>query len=86
MQEGPSCPTVWVIWAETASLDPSPSLLLGYALLTSRRASAMFLRMTTGFGFAQVSDCPLVHPDWASLSSFIPPSAFHSLKRRSCLA
>ena len=57
VQGVPSCPTVWVIWAETASLDPSPSLLLGYALLTSRRESALFLRMATGFGFAQVSLC-----------------------------
>ena len=45
---------VWVIWAESASRDTSPSLLLGYALLTSRAESALFLRMATGFGFAQV--------------------------------
>ena len=61
MQGGPSCPIVWVIWAETASLDPSPSLLLDYALLTSRRESALFLRMATGFGFAQVSSCSAPH-------------------------
>ena len=45
---------VWVIWAESPSRDTSPSLLLGYALLTSRAESALFLRMATGFGFAQV--------------------------------
>ena len=45
---------VWVIWAESASRDTSPSLVLGYALLTSRAESALFLRMATGFGFAQV--------------------------------
>ena len=49
-----SSPVVWVIWAESASRDTSPSLLLGYALLTSRAESALFLRMATGFGFAQV--------------------------------
>ena len=53
MQDVPGCPIVWVIWAESFR-DASPSLLLGYALLTSRRESALFLRMATGFGFAQV--------------------------------
>ena len=45
---------VWVVWAEAHLERISPSLLLGYALLASRRESALFLRMATGFGFAQV--------------------------------
>ena len=53
-QSVPGSPIVWVVWAESSSRDASPSLLLGYALLTSRRESAFFLRMATGFGFAQV--------------------------------
>ena len=53
LQNVPSCPIVWMVWAESFR-DASPSLLLGYALLTSRRESALFLRMATGFGFAQV--------------------------------
>ncbi|CAL5227982.1 g11033 [Coccomyxa viridis] len=54
-QNVPSCPIVWMVWAESFR-DASPSLLLGYALLTSRRESALFLRMATGFGFAQLGD------------------------------
>ena len=57
LQDVPGCPIVWVVWAESFSRDASPSLLLGYALLTSRRESALFLRMATGFGFAQVRFC-----------------------------
>ena len=34
----------------------SPSLLLAYLLLASRRPNALFLRMATGFGFAQIGD------------------------------
>jgi hypothetical protein len=49
-----STPVIWVIWAEADLERLSPSLLLGYALLTSRRENALFLRMATGFGFAQV--------------------------------
>ncbi len=45
---------VWVVWAEAHLERISPSLLLGYALLASRREGALFLRMATGFGFAQV--------------------------------
>ncbi|BDA45976.1 hypothetical protein COCOBI_08-0680 [Coccomyxa sp. Obi] len=47
---------VWVVWAEAHLERISPSLLLGYALLASRRESALFLRMATGFGFAQMGD------------------------------
>ena len=45
---------VWLVWAEADLERLSPSLLMGYALLTSRRENAMFLRMATGFGFVQV--------------------------------
>jgi hypothetical protein len=48
---------IWLIWAEAHLERISPSLLLGYALLASRRESALFLRMATGFGFAQVHKC-----------------------------
>ena len=69
LQEASSL-VVWVIWAESPSRDTSPSLLLGYALLTSRAEGALFLRMATGFGFAQVwrphaslgSICRASHP------------------------
>ncbi len=50
---------IWVVWAEAHLERISPSLLLGYALLASRRESALFLRMATGFGFAQVRVLPL---------------------------
>lgn len=45
---------IWILWAEAHLERISPSMLLGYALLASRRESALFLRMATGFGFAQV--------------------------------
>ncbi|KAK9858812.1 hypothetical protein WJX84_000664 [Apatococcus fuscideae] len=47
-----------LIWAEAAEgeLHMSPSLLLAYLLLASRRPNALFLRMATGFGFAQIGD------------------------------
>ena len=61
LQNAPGCPIVWVVWAESASRDASPSLLLGYALLASRRESALFLRMATGFGFAQVRGITRFH-------------------------
>jgi hypothetical protein len=44
---------VWLVWAEANGERMSPSLLLAYALLTSRRDPALFLRMATGLGFAQ---------------------------------
>ena len=47
-----------LIWAEAGDgeLQMSPSLLLAYLLLASRRPNALFLRMATGFGFAQIGD------------------------------
>ncbi|KAK9843046.1 hypothetical protein WJX74_006165 [Apatococcus lobatus] len=47
-----------LIWAEAGEgeLQMSPSLLLAYLLLASRRPNALFLRMATGFGFAQIGD------------------------------
>lgn len=46
-----------MIWAESPEgISVSPSLLLATALLTARKEAAMFLRMATGFGYAQVGD------------------------------
>ncbi len=47
-----------LLWAEAGSAEMamSPSLLLAYLLLASRRPNALFLRMATGFGFAQIGD------------------------------
>lgn len=48
---------VYLLWAESLEgLKVSPSLLLAFALLMVRREAALFLRMATGFGFAQVGD------------------------------
>lgn len=48
---------VHLVWAESLEgINVSPSLLLAFALLTVRREAALFLRMATGFGFAQVGD------------------------------
>ncbi len=48
---------VYMLWAETASGETlSPSLLLAQALLMARKEAAMFLRMSTGFGYAQIGD------------------------------
>ena len=45
------------MWAESVGgMRVSPSLLLAYVLLSARQESAMFLRMATGFGFAQIGD------------------------------
>ena len=49
---------VWLVWAEASGERVSPSLLMGYSLLTSRSDSALFLRMVTGFGFAQACTPP----------------------------
>ena len=48
---------VHLIWAESVEgIKVSPSLLLAHLLLMVRREAAMFLRMSTGFGYAQVGD------------------------------
>lgn len=58
---------VWLVWAEASGERMSPSLLMGYSLLTSRRDSALFLRMATGFGFAQVWPLVALCPTDAAL-------------------
>ncbi|KAK9818264.1 hypothetical protein WJX72_009738 [[Myrmecia] bisecta] len=58
-EEGVVLPTktVYLIWGETAQdVRVSPSVLLSYLLLTSRRDGALFLRMATGLGFCQIGD------------------------------
>ena len=48
---------VYLVWAESVEgIKVSPSLLLAFVLLMVQREAAMFLRMATGFGFAQVGD------------------------------
>lgn len=48
---------VHILWAESRDgKSLSPSLLLAQALLMVRKEAAMFLRMSTGFGFAQIGD------------------------------
>lgn len=48
---------VFMLWAEAQDgANLSPSLLLAQTLLLVRKESAMFLRMSTGFGYAQIGD------------------------------
>lgn len=48
---------MYLIWAESLEgIKVSPSLLLAHTLLMVRKEAAMFLRMSTGFGYAQVGD------------------------------
>lgn len=48
---------MYLIWAESLEgVKVSPSLLLAHVLLMVRKEAAMFLRMSTGFGYAQVGD------------------------------
>ena len=48
---------IYMLWAESSDGSTlSPSLLLAQTLLMVRKEAAMFLRMSTGFGYAQIGD------------------------------